>query len=82
MLYSGTDYSMILKKVDKIEFGEVCYVTDVRLDGNYIDTQRGYMAVGNAISATLAEDVNVSEIKITINSDSQFMLSEIAVLGK
>ncbi len=82
MLYAGTDYTKILKKVDKIEFGEVCYVTDVRLDNNYIDTQREYMAVGNAISATLAQDVKVSEIKITINSESSFMLSEIAVLGK
>lgn len=82
LLYSGTEYEKILKKVDKIEFGDVCYVTDVRLDGNYIDTQRKYMAVGNAISATLYDDVTVSQIKITISSETQFSLSEIMVIGK
>lgn len=82
LVYAGTDYSMILKKVDKIAFGEVCYVENVMLDGNYIDTQRGYMAVGNAISATLYEDVTVDQIVLTVESDKDFSLSEITVLGK
>ena len=40
------------------------------------------MAVGNAISATLYNDVEVSQIKITISSETEFSLSEIMVLGK
>lgn len=81
LLYCGSEYDKLLKKVDKIEFGDVCYVTDVRLDGNYINTRREYMAIGNAISATLYEDVTVNQIKITINSEDEFSLSEIMVLG-
>lgn len=82
MLYAGTDYDKILKKVEKIEFDEVCYVRNIKLNGNYIDTQRRYMAIGNAIMATLYEDVTVRSIKITIDVDYDFSLSEIAVIGK
>lgn len=82
LLYAGTDYDKILKKVDKISFGEECYVTNVRLDGNYLDTQRGYMAVGNALSATLNKDVTVTEIEIVIDAAEEFSLSEIVVLGR
>lgn len=82
LVYAGSDYAALLKKIDKIAFGDVCYVENVKLDGNYIDTQRGYMAVGNAISATLFEDVTVSEIVLTIDAGEGFALSEIMVLGK
>lgn len=82
MVYTGSEYDTILRKIDKIEFGDVCYVSNIKLDNKYIDTQRKYMAVGNAISATLFNDVKVQQIKITIKSDVQFSLSEIVVLGK
>lgn len=82
MVYTGSEYGRILRKVDKIEFGDVCYVTNIKLDNKYIDTQRQYMAVGNAISATLYNDVKVQQIKITIDADTEFSLSEIVVLGK
>lgn len=82
LVYAGTDYNKILKRIDKISFGEQYYITNVKLDGNYIDTQRKYMAVGNAISATLHEEVTVTEITLTIDPDAEFSLSEIMVLGK
>lgn len=82
LVYTGSEYGKILRKIDKIEFDDVCYVTNVKLDNKYIDTRREYMAVGNAISATLYNDVKVEQIKITIDSDAPFSLSEIMVLGK
>lgn len=82
MFYCGSDYSSLLRGVEKIEFDDGSYITDIRLDGKYIDTRREYMAVGNAISATLYEEITVSKIKITINTEYIYSLSEIAVIGK
>lgn len=82
LVYCGSDYSALLRKIDKIEFDDSYYITDIELDNKYIDTRREYMAVGNAISATLYEDITVSKIRITIDVDYLYSLSEIVVLGK
>lgn len=82
MIYNGSEYSYLLKTIDKIQFDEAYYITNLKLNGNYIDTIRKYMAVGNAMYANLYEDIEVTQIKIDINVDYEFSLSEIVVLGK
>lgn len=82
MFYNSATFELAADKIDKIEIDNKYLLNNIYFDLADRNNYRKFMFVGGTATASFASELDVEQIKITIQSEKDFNLSDIVVLGK
>ena len=81
-IFNSYDYSKTIKYINQIDFGNNNGVTNILLNTNYINNDTKFSFPHSSLICDLKKTIKTNRIVIEIESDKDFALGEIEVLGR
>ena len=81
-IYNSYDYTKKIDYINQIDFGNNNGVTNILFNSNYVNNETKFVFPHSAFNVELEEEINTSRIVIEIESQKDFALGEIEILGR
>lgn len=81
-IYNSYDYTKKIDYINQIDFGNNNGVTNILFNSNYVNNETKFVFPHSAFNVELKDEIKTSRIVIEIESQKDFALGEIEILGR